>query len=92
MSVTLRSFDQGMTEQLRDRHHVHAVHAGDGSLGVGKELKACTLTNLYDAPPQWLADVHAALDAAVARAYGWNSDISENEALQNPLTLNAASG
>ena len=30
-----------------------------------------TLTNLYNAGPQWLADAHAALDAAVAAAYGW---------------------
>ena len=36
---------------------------------VAKELKARTLTNLYNARPQWLADAHAALDAAVAAAY-----------------------
>ena len=37
---------------------------------VAKALKARTLTNLYNARPQWLADAHAALDAAVAAAYG----------------------
>ena len=29
-----------------------------------------TRTNLYNARPQWLADAHEALDAAVAAAYG----------------------
>ena len=40
-----------------------------------KALKARTLTNLYNARPQWLADAHATLDAAVAAAYGWEADI-----------------
>ena len=35
-----------------------------------KELRMRTLTNLYNARPQWLDDAHAALDAAVAKAYG----------------------
>ena len=38
------------------------------------ELKKRTLTNLYNARPQWLANAHAALDAAVADAYGWGDD------------------
>ena len=59
---------------------------------AARELKARTLTNLYNARPHWLADAHAALDAAVAVAYGWDGDISENGALQNLLTLNAGSG
>ena len=33
---------------------------------AAKALKKRTLTNLYNARPQWLADAHAALDAAVA--------------------------
>ena len=40
---------------------------------AAKELKKRTLTNLYNARPQWLADAHAALDAAVAAAYGWDA-------------------
>ena len=35
-----------------------------------KELRKRTLTNLYNARPQWLDDAHAALDASVAAAYG----------------------
>ena len=41
---------------------------------AAKELKKRTLTNLYNARPQWLANAHAALDAAVADAYGWGDD------------------
>ena len=50
---------------------------------AAKELKARTLTALYNARPQWLADVHAALDAAVAAAYGWKDGITDDEALRD---------
>ena len=55
---------------------------------AAKELKRRTLTNLYNARPQWLADAHAALDAAVAAAYGWDAEISEDNALAELLALN----
>ena len=51
-------------------------------------LKKRTLTNLYNARPQWLADAHAQLDAAVAAAYGWPRDITNDAALQDLLTRN----
>ena len=51
-------------------------------------LKTRTLTNLYNARPQWLADAHEALDAAVAAAYGWPADISDDEVLRKLLALN----
>ena len=54
------------------------------------ELKKRTLTNLYNARPQWLADAHRELDAAVAAAYGWPADISEEDALAKLLELNLA--
>ena len=57
---------------------------------AAKALKARTLTNLYNARPQWLADAHAALDAAVAAAYGWDAGISREDALRNLLALNTA--
>ena len=57
-------------------------------VAAAKELKARTLTNLYNARPQWLGDAHAALDAAVAAAYGWDAGISEDEALRKLLALN----
>ena len=60
---------------------------------AAKELKARTLTSLYNDRPQWLADAHAAIDEAVAAAYGWPADISEDDALAALLALNqAASG
>ena len=55
---------------------------------AAKELKKRTLTNLYNARPQWLADAHADLDAAVAAAYGWPADISEDDALRELLGIN----
>ena len=55
-------------------------------------LKTRTLTNLYNTRPQWLADAHATLDAAVATAYGWPADISDDDALAELLTLNLANG
>ncbi len=55
---------------------------------AAKALKQRTLTKLYNARPQWLLDVHAQLDAAVAAAYGWPADISTEEALHELLALN----
>ncbi len=55
---------------------------------AAKALKKRTLTNLYNARPQWLADAHEALDAAVAAAYGWSEDISDDEVLRELLALN----
>lgn len=52
------------------------------------ELKKRTLTNLYNQRPQWLDDAHRDLDAAVAAAYGWPADISEEDALAKLLELN----
>ena len=53
-------------------------------------LKTRTLTSLYNARPTWLADAHAVLDAAVATAYGWPADISDDDALAELLALNLA--
>ena len=55
-------------------------------------LKTRTLTSLYNARPTWLADAHAALDAAVATAYGWPVDISDDDVLAALLALNLANG
>jgi type II restriction/modification system DNA methylase subunit YeeA len=51
-------------------------------------LRERTLTNLYNEHPQWLVNAHRDLDAAVAAAYGWPSDISEEDALAELLELN----
>ena len=51
-------------------------------------LKKRTLTNLYNERPAWLAYAHSDLDAAVAVAYGWPADISEDEAIARLFALN----
>ena len=53
-----------------------------------QQLKRRTLTNLYNQRPQWLANAHATLDTAVATAYGWPTDISDENALRELLELN----
>jgi type II restriction/modification system DNA methylase subunit YeeA len=52
------------------------------------ELKKRTLTKLYNERPSWLVQAHERLDVAVAAAYGWPADISEEEALRALLELN----
>ena len=56
------------------------------------KLKARTMTDVYGARPQWLADAQAALDAAVAAASGWEADVAEEDALGALLGLNLAAG
>lgn len=58
--------------------------------GAEKELRKRTLTKLYNQRPTWLANAHRALDEAVAAAYGWPADISEEDALAHLLDLNRA--
>jgi hypothetical protein len=47
-----------------------------------------TLTNLYNARPDWLDEAHRQLDAAVLDAYGWPRDLSDEEILARLLALN----
>ncbi len=47
-----------------------------------------TLTNLYNARPTWLELAHKKLDEAVFAAYGWPSDLSDEEILEKLLALN----
>ena len=57
---------------------------------AAEELKVRTLTNLYNVRPQWLADAHRSLDAAVAAAYEWDAEISVEKALTELMALNAS--
>lgn len=47
-----------------------------------------TLTKLYNERPTWLANAHRDLDAAVAAAYGWPGDITDDDALARLFGLN----
>ncbi len=51
-------------------------------------LKQRTLTNLYNQRPAWLDHLHRELDEAVAAAYGWPADLSDEEILRRLLALN----
>jgi len=51
-------------------------------------LKDRTLTNLYNARPTWLDLAHRKLDAAVAAAYGWPADLTDDAILERLLALN----
>ena len=59
---------------------------------AARELSKRTLTNLYNRRPSWLAQRHAALDAAVWVSYGWGEDVGEEEALERLLALNVGRG
>jgi type II restriction/modification system DNA methylase subunit YeeA len=75
--------------------HVSEVVAGfpdrimPVSDAAAAELKKRTLTNLYNQRPTWLDNAHKALDAAVAAAYGWSTNLSDDEVLARLLALNA---
>jgi type II restriction/modification system DNA methylase subunit YeeA len=56
--------------------------------GHEENLKKRTLTNLYNKKPTWLQNAHRKLDEAVAAAYGWSADLSDDEILANLLVLN----
>ncbi|MDE2276645.1 MAG: hypothetical protein KGK09_10140 [Burkholderiales bacterium] len=61
--------------------------------GFEKDLARRTLTNLYNQRPAWLAKAHAALDAAVAAAYGWadwSAEMADEQILRRLLALNLA--
>ena len=55
-----------------------------------KQLRKRTLTNLYNARPTWLANLHATLDAAVFAAYGWPETLDDGALLERLLDLNFA--
>jgi hypothetical protein len=54
------------------------------------DLKKRTLTKLYNERPAWLALAHKKLDAAVAAAYGFPADLTDEQILEKLLALNLA--
>ena len=55
---------------------------------AARELKKRTLTNLYNQRPAWLDMAHQRLDAAVAAAYGWSADLTDDDVLERLFALN----
>jgi len=71
------------------RNLVHLRDAWLNEPGLSEaELKKRTLTNLYNARPDWLSVAHRTLDAAVFAAYGWPDTLSDDEILSRLLALN----
>jgi len=55
---------------------------------AARMLKTRTLTNLYNQRPEWLAMAHRRLDAAVAAAYGWPTNLSDEGIVERLFALN----
>ena len=55
---------------------------------AAKKLAKRTLTNLYNERPTWLDLAHKRLDEAVFAAYGWPTNLSDDELLARLLALN----
>ena len=53
-----------------------------------KKLEDRTLTKLYNERPTWLDLAHKKLDAAVAAAYGFPADLTDEQILERLLKLN----
>ena len=51
-------------------------------------LKNRTLTKLYNERPAWLDHAHKDLDSAVAAAYGWKNDLTDEQILEKLFALN----
>ena len=58
------------------------------STEAGLQMSTLTLTNLYNSRPAWLTNAHKALDEAVAAAYGWSADLTDEQILEKLLALN----
>jgi hypothetical protein len=59
-----------------------------GEVSGGRRGSKRTLTNLYNARPTWLELAHKKLDEAVFAAYGWKSDLTDEEILEKLLRSN----
>lgn len=55
---------------------------------AAKILKDRTLTKLYNERPDWLHNAHRDLDAAVAAAYGWSVDLTDDQIIERLFALN----
>jgi len=55
---------------------------------AARQLKDRTLTKLYNERPAWLDHLHRRLDEAVAAAYGWPADLSDEDILARLFALN----
>ena len=59
-----------------------------GAAECAAKLKKPTFTNLYNARPARLDLAHKKLDAAVAAAYRWPAGLTDEQILEELLSLN----
>ena len=86
---------EAISEAARDLNRLregwlNPVDAEGEPVVFGVDLRRRTLTNLYNEYERhtWLVNVHERLDAAVAAAYGWPADLSDEQVLERLLALN----
>ena len=90
-SPSVRAIADAARELVRLRDNWLSPKNAAGQPLPESELKDRTLTKLYNARPQWLANAHATLDRAVFAAYGWPEDpatLSKQDILARLLALN----
>ena len=80
-------------ESVDDARVIAIGHAATNLVDLRKKLKTTasrydTLTKMYNEKPEALMIAHRKLDEAVFAAYGWPSDLSEDEILARLLALN----
>lgn len=75
------SFETG---KIAEAHYIRRV----AKPGMEKILAERTLTKLYNENPAWLRHLHKELDEAVAEAYGFPPDLTDEEILARLLKLN----
>ena len=73
--------------QLRENWLNPTDMLGQPALSESQQRRR-TLTNLYNDNPTWLQNAHAKLDDAVADAYGWPHDLTDEQILDRLLALN----
>ena len=86
---------EAISEAARDLNRLregwlNPVDVEGNAVVFGVDLRRRTLTNLYNEYERhtWLVNVHERLDAAVAAAYGWDADLSDEQVLERLLALN----
>src|SRR5687767_7015821 len=88
-AMHLRRSSRAQAIALATKKLVEQRHRWLNAEGLNEaEKKKRTLTNLYNARPTWLDLAHKRLDEAVFAAYGWKSDLSDEEILEKLLSLN----
>jgi hypothetical protein len=92
---TLKMFAETPDRGGAVHRHRHRILSGYPRLEprdaeCATKLKERTLTKLYNERPAWLGLAHKKLDAAVAAAYGWPADLTDEAILEKLLALNLA--